>query len=530
MKDQVEARKSERRQRSHAAYALEEPEPQRAVQPEERAVEPLVLVSLPPMLEKLGIAVRELDFGVIEAKGDVEGVAIIADLPSLEKPAISSKELDYKIHVEMSRVSDVVMLGGLPVSEKPRVEVTALDFDLHIKPIEVLPIALINVTDISLKPSINTVPLDAPQPQDLLSAISVMLGVSVPPEALLDLAFDFKDADGGSVGAWRIYNCEGTTVVVYPRDFKSLGLDESLAVLALELQRIVCGRSYDPKFLNINDDLDVLVRDEGVYVIRGEVRDRERAERFFARLSGFQPKVVILSDDLYTPSKPSALVRTSPRELEALRLLALAYAGFAESTSYCRSIEAVGSYDLLAVAKSCWYTEARRHLAWALNNAPHKLRPSVGGAESETHMLLKAIAIRHVAEVLGVSLESVRVEDEVKECGTAVPDLYFVHNGKGVAVDVKASVGVLPTNEIREAAEKYSACADEVWVLLRPIAFLAFTRPILKTLEHLQSGAYKKTRVVLPLYGKGVYKIVDIRNFLKALAERAEMLKAKAAP
>lgn len=79
------------------------------------------------------------------------------------------------------------------------------------------------------------------------------------------------------------------------------------------------------------------------------------------------------------------------------------------------------------------------------------------------------------------------------------------------------------------AAEKYSGYADEVWYLLRPIAFLAFTRPILKTIEHLQSGAYIERRVMLPLYDKGVYKIVDIRNFLKALAEREEVIKAKVA-
>ena len=530
MRNLTEAREAEERRRSRVVYTLEGAEQQRVVLPEEHAVESPVLVLPPPVLEKPGVAVRALDFDITQARRDVGCVALIVDLPLLEKPAVLTRELDCETHMEVSNVGNIIVLANLPFFEKPLVEAASLDSDIYIKPAEVPPLIPVGVADILPKPSIGDVASDISQPRDLPSAISATFGTGAPPEALLDLFFDFRDTDGEPIGAWRLYNCEGTTVVVYPSRFKNSGLDESLAILALELQRIVCGKSYDPKFLNINDDLDVLVRDEGVYVIRGEVRDRERAEKFFARLSGFQPKVVILSDDLYTPSKPSALVRTSPGELEALRLLALAYAGFAESASYCRNIEIVGSYDLLAVAKSCWYTEARRHLAWALNNAPHKLRPSVGGAESETHMLLKAIAIRHVAEVLGVSLESVRVEDEVKECGTAVPDLYLVHNGRRIAVDVKASVGVLPTNEIREAAEKYSACADEVWILLRPIAFLAFTRPIFKTLEHLQSGAYKKTRVVLPLYDKGVYKIVDIRDFLKALAERAEMLKTKAAP
>ena len=529
---EARAEEVEERRKRHA-YALAErvggAQPQTA---QERGgsteLRPIILAEPPPALDKPRISAIPLDYAVSVERRTI-GSVIPIELPQLEKPRVHAMDLDYGLYVGEPAVGGPVLVG-LPAMERPQVGSVALDFGMHVGPAEIPPPLLVSSIDILTRPYVS-VAVDTSPPKDLLSEISSTLGAGAPPEALLELALEFRDAAGNPAGIWHLYNCEGTTLVAYPPD--RLKLDESLAVIALEVQRIVCGKSHDARFLDVNDDLDVLMRDEGVYVIRGnDLSRRDRLERIFDRFSGFAPKVVIVGEDLRIPSKPSSFVRVLPRSADALKLVAIAYTGFADASSamYCRDLPALKGYDIFAVAKSCWYAEARRHLAWALNKAPEKLRPSVGGAESESHLLLKAIAIRYAVEVLGLPPDSVKVEDEVKECGSAVPDLYFAYNGRRIAVDVKASIGVLPTNEVRDAAEKYSGCADEVWVLLRPMAFLAFTRPILKTMEHLQRAGLRGVRVMLPLYDgeKGIYKIVDVKSFLELLAERAKPLRARA--
>jgi len=87
----------------------------------------------------------------------------------------------------------------------------------------------------------------------------------------------------------------------------------------------------------------------------------------------------------------------------------------------------------------------------------------------------------------------------------------------GIAIDVKASIGSLPINDIVEAHRKYSGCAKEVWIVFRPFTVLAFTKPILRTLENLEL----KSRVKVPLYNpqKGLYELVDIADFLNNIYE-----------
>lgn len=519
---------AEEEQRRRYAFLEEAEAPKRGAQTAKQVAElPIIPVEIPHVAGKPVVGAVRLDYAVDVERKNLSAVPI-AGISLLEKPRVPNAVVDYGVYIRRVAINQPVLVE-LPRSERPLVAANVIDYGVRVGGVEIPPPTPIELISTYAKPNVSA-SVDVTYAKLNVSAVA---GAGAPPETLLELALEFKDAAGSPAGVWRLHNCEGTTLVVYPQGMP--GLDESLAVLALELQRIICGKSHDPKFLDV-DDLEMM-RDEGVYVIRGGNSDRrDRVERVFGRFMGFAPKVVIVSEDLLAnlriSSKPSSYVRIAPKSADALRLIATAYTGFAEASgaTYCRYIR-VGSYDVLALAKSCWYTEARRHLAWALSKAPHKLRPSVSGGESETHVLLKAMAIRHVAETLGVPIDSIKVEDEVRECGGAVPDLYFTHNGRRIAVDVKASIGVLPTYEIMEAAEKYSGCADEVWVLLRPIAFLAFTKPILKTLTHLQVGG-RRVRVMLPLYDEveGAYKMIEVDEFLKVFAERAKYLRKETEP
>ena len=287
--------------------------------------------------------------------------------------------------------------------------------------------------------------VDSSVPTGVLTRILEAVGVSpeYPVESILDLGLTFDDRHGNRVGGAFTFNCEGTTVVIYSDEYRDMVLDESLALIAVELERIVCGKSYDPRFIDLNDedevrDLEVLIRDEGVYVIRGDVKDdrqRNKVGRVFNRFFGYNPKIVIMSEGLankfkFTEPKnfilkPSLYVRVSEVRPEVLNVLARAYTGFATGP-YCDDMpQTRETLNALAMARLCYTTRVRETVRWVLENVPDRFRPSVGGSESETHMNLKSLVIRYLLE----SGRNFKVEDEVTECKPNVPDIYVVDGG-----------------------------------------------------------------------------------------------------
>jgi len=428
---------------------------------------------------------------------------IIAELPALKPAKVTMLNVDSTQLINTVTFNPPIVVGALASSAR----VNALS---------------------TLGTRVNAVDVDESHPVDVISRVLEAIGVrqTYPAPSMLDLGLMFEDKHGNIVGASSVFNCEGTTLVTYSDEYRDKGLDESLALIAVELERIVCGKSFDPRFIDLSDedevrDLEVLIRDEGVYVIRGDVEDGKRkgkVGRVFNRFFGYNPKVVIMNEGLakkFTEPKnfilkPSLYVRVSEVRPEVLIVLAKAYTGFATGP-YCDDMpQTPGTLNALAMARLCYTTRVRETVRWVLENAPDKLRPSVGGSESETHMNLKALVIRHLIE----TGHNFKVEDEITECKSGVPDILVDGH---IAIDVKASIGSLPTNDIVEAYRRYSDCASEVWVVFRPFTVLAFTKPILKTLENLEL----KPKVKVPLFnqGKKFYELVDVADFLNSIYE-----------
>gem|GEM_PF-1674123 len=464
--------------------------------------------------------------------------------------SVSVKGIDFTLRLVNLRLLGYVQSRSLEVDEEPGVSVKPINEPIiaelpALKPAKVTmlnvdstqlintvtfnpPIvvgALASPTRVNalstLGTRVNAVDVDESHPVDVISRVLEAIGVrqTYPAPSMLDLGLMFEDKHGNIVGASSVFNCEGTTLVTYSDEYRDKGLDESLALIAVELERIVCGKSFDPRFIDLSDedevrDLEVLIRDEGVYVIRGDVKDdkqRNKVGRVFNRFFGYNPKVVIMSEGLAKNFmlKPSIYVKVPEVRLNVLKVLAMAYTGFATGP-YCNDIPLTSDANALAMARLCYTTRVRETVRWVLENAPDKLRPSVGGSESETHMNLKALVIRHLIE----TGHNFKVEDEITECKSGVPDILVDgHN----AIDVKASIGSLPTNDIVEAYRRYSDCASEVWVVFRPFTVLAFTKPILKTLENLEL----KPKVKVPLFnqGKKFYELVDVADFLNSIYE-----------
>jgi hypothetical protein len=426
---------------------------------------------------------------------------IIAELPALKPAKVTMLNVDSTQLINTVTFNPPIVVGALASSAR----VNAL---------------------LTLGTRVNAVDVDESHPVDVISRVLEAIGVrqTYPAPSMLDLGLMFEDKHGNIVGASSVFNCEGTTVVTYSDEYGDKGLDESLALIAVELERIVCGKSFDPRFIDLSDedevrDLEVLIRDEGVYVIRGDVKDdkqRNKVGRVFNRFFGYNPKVVIMSEGLAKNFmlKPSIYVKVPEVRLNVIKVLAMAYTGFATGP-YCSDILLTSSanapaLNTLAMARLCYTTRVRETVRWVLENAPDKLRPSVGGSESETHMNLKALVIRHLIE----TGHNFKVEDEITECKSGVPDILVDGH---IAIDVKASIGSLPTNDIVEAYRRYSDCASEVWVVFKPFTVLAFTKPILKTLENLEL----KPKVKVPLFNQEekFYELVDVADFLNSIYE-----------
>ena len=478
-----------------------------------------------PMVVPINVLdfVDKIESVLVDSTASVQGVDFrlnVVDLEALidsKLTPVAGLAVDGEPRVTVKSFNELRIME-LPLSPQQFVAALGVNDELLVSTVRFDPPRVLELPLLPVRMSAAVDEVDSSVPTGVLTRILEAVGVSpeYQVESILDLGLTFDDRRGNRVGGAFTFNCEGTTVVIYSDEYK--GLDESLALIAVELERIVCGKSYDPRFIDLNDedevrDLEVLIRDEGVYVIRGDVKDdkqRNKVGRVFNRFFGYNPKIVIMSEGLAKNFilKPSLYVRVSEVRPEVLNVLAKAYTGFATGP-YCDDIPQ--ELDALATARLCYTTRVRETVRWVLESAPDRLRPSVGGGESETHMNLKALVIRYLLE----NGRNFKVEDEITECKPNVPDIYVVDGG--IAIDVKASIGSLPTNDIVETHRKYSGCANEVWIVFRPFTVLAFTKPILRTLENLEL----KPKVKVPLYNpqKGLYELVDIADFLNSIYE-----------
>ncbi|MGC8543996.1 MAG: hypothetical protein ACP5NQ_08645 [Vulcanisaeta sp.] len=430
-----------------------------AVEPTPGAgVSPLNVVN-PVFIGKRSIALPLVDSNINVERISIGGPLIIS-VGFVEGSVGSIPIIDYETHITTLTIPKPTIISPQSASPQP-IEAPSINHSTYLKPAQIPPVASIQQPILTLKNSLSDVNVDSRVIEPVLQEVA--RGGDLL--RALGLEVEVHDYDR-LLGASSIFNCEGTTVIEYPGRYTDKGLDESIALLAVELERIFCGNSYDPRFVNVNDeDLEFLIRDEGVYVIRGKPEDNkvlERVRLVFNRFIGYGPKIVIISEDLakdlgYEVVKPSMLIRVSNVDEDALRVFARAYTGFATG-KYCDDMPS--GLNALAGARLCLGSRMRSSMNWVLHNMPHKLRPSVGGKESESHIGLKAMVIRYLVEVLG--LKDFKVEDEIsdQDCRGLKPDILADIGGRSVAIDVKAGIGSIPTTDIVDAYNKYSQCGE----------------------------------------------------------------------
>ena len=252
---------------------------------------------------------------------------------------------------------------------------------------------------------------------------------------------------------------EGTVVIVY--DQNKHGIEESLARIATEVARFR-GHSFDPIYI---DETDVSkLATSGVFVFKEEMCDapqevKQKLEKALLSLMGYKGTFVIMPKCLYEEfqivigGKPKAVLFEDFTK-EEISLLAYLASGL---TLWYKGFNALGHVnkplDMLL-------TKAR---SWLRMNYIDKDVPSEGN-ESEDHRNLKAYVIRHLIEKEKVNPNEIYVETYF---GDLKPDIF----ARGTVYEVKSSIGVLPSDEIRDAL-KYAYITKRIRVVMRPIAVL----------------------------------------------------------
>ncbi|MGC9107235.1 MAG: hypothetical protein ACP5IE_03470 [Infirmifilum sp.] len=245
----------------------------------------------------------------------------------------------------------------------------------------------------------------------------------------------------------------------------------------------------------------------GVFLAEGDLKDT---------LITYEPKIVIANikyENIIKRFRGIAHI-IQATDIDTCKLACIAYA----ACGFCdESIRNVNSNDVVARFRLGEYELLKK----VMDAVPYiKDRSSVGGEETSYHRLLKLFAIYHLIENLKVPLSQIYVEDEIgNRCGNVVPDVYaYVPDLGAVVIDVKTNFKQLPHRSLMSATEKYASCG-EVWVVMRPIAFMLYTKEIIKTLRELKRQA-RKIEIYLPVRGRdGKPALVTYREFVERFKE-----------
>ncbi|RFA96256.1 hypothetical protein [Pyrobaculum aerophilum] len=248
----------------------------------------------------------------------------------------------------------------------------------------------------------------------------------------------------------------------------------------------------------------------GIYIIRKDRPDKDDV----GTMIGYVPKVVIArrSDEIKNSVRGRARVIEIKERVNRCKLACLAYA----ACGFC-SEEILQQTSPSVLSSYKWGEDAL--LRKALDSVPTlKNRPSIGEVESHYHRYLKLFAVYHFMYNEGIRPEDIYVEDEAEGLCKYVPDVY-VRRLPPIIVDAKTCVKELPTDAILKAVEKYRSCVSdgEIWIVLRPIVVLLYTKGIKKILKELNKSI--RVKVVVPIKDGEKLSLVSFNEFVKRVRE-----------
>ncbi|BCU68852.1 hypothetical protein [Stygiolobus caldivivus] len=418
---------------------------------------------LPPKVTSVG----ELDtqFKLTERKPEV----IKLSFP--QKPVVSMSSLD----TSFSLLEEPIQVQKLHFSPSPTVMMSQLDTSFEVKEEEkvVLP-KLVFPPRVSVSiPSLD---------------VSLKLTSNYEKYGKEFLDVDFLDNFLSFTSSF-IDKDRGKILIIY--DENKHGIEDSIKYIATEVA-LIHGHERDPITVSRVNDLSKLTlknvgTTSGIFVLKRD-KERDLCELIKSKdevckdnyecksiketeeilidslngISGYNYSIIIMPKCLYdilSPKlvyKPDRIVEDNLTKEEVSTLAYLA-SGYQLNWK---------GYDALDRTKQKFEELLSSAWRWLRRNYIDLDIPNQGN-ESPYHRELKAFVIKHLIENEKVDESDILVESDV--CGGLKPDIYV--SSRRLAIDVKTSIGYLPSDEVLEV-KKYASCAERIWVVMRPIAAL----------------------------------------------------------
>ncbi|MCY0860705.1 MAG: hypothetical protein OWQ54_09805 [Sulfolobaceae archaeon] len=327
-----------------------------------------------------------------------------------------------------------------------------------------------------------------------------------------------------------LLKASGVNIVVY--DEMKPGIEDSLVKIGVEFA-LINGYEVTPQEISTKNLNSIqLIGSAGVFKVDKSLCEEkeptlyDQVESLLTKIMGYQFSILIVPSCFYTKymlnigGKPHRIfadedvlkrfsstinpkiLHTYKANKEAIQRLAFGASGLQVDVS---------SYDALAHHNLQFMKILDDSFKWLRLRYPDLNKPSTG-EETEYHLKMKAVVIKHLIENLKVEPKSIKVEEVLPPCG--IPDIHFSYQGKLIAVDVKTSIGKIPSSEVDEAYNKYQGCSDEVWVVLRPLPALLDLVDIIGRYK----GYNSKLKVLLPVMGYGSkVSLLPLEDFIQKM-------------
>ncbi len=292
------------------------------------------------------------------------------------------------------------------------------------------------------------------------------------------------------------------------RDFLSLGekFHDKILVFELEIDRLEELRSYKYAFRELfSQGLGFLV-----FISQNPVKLREYIELF---CKPYKPKIVDLSD---LENK----IDESHVDL-FYRVVKLLWKGKPEDKPL---LFLPDPSDVIAQAERD-YRDAVDKL---LQLGKYLYLVKRGENESEDHLALKILAIKHLVEVENVDAEKIETEKRLGE--RVIADLYAGTRGLVVEVETLYGSGSAPLLNLRDSALKYKDVPgiNEIWVVLRNLPALLYLGDLWSLRNFLRKyGAVNVEFYVPNLREYKLVPLIEVLNSLKHLGKRFNITSAK---
>ncbi len=122
-----------------------------------------------------------------------------------------------------------------------------------------------------------------------------------------------------------------------------------------------------------------------------------------------------------------------------------------------------------------------------------------GENESEDHLALKILAIKHLVETENINVNMIESEKPIRGLDI-IPDLYLGSRGLAVEIETLYGIGTAPLLKIRDSVLKYKDIFDvkEIWIVLRNLPLAIYFDELYTLREELAKTIGKKIEFYTP--------------------------------